>query len=127
MPWFYLVLAGACEMAWPFGFKYTAGFTRHWWAMILTAALLAISFGLMTLASKTLPVGTVYAVWTGMGAAGIALIGMFLLNEPRDFGRIVCLSLIVAGVIGLKFWTTDGKPQPVVAAGPVAVVAPAAR
>lgn len=120
MPWFYLLLAGACEMVWPFGFKYTHGFTRHWWAMLVTAAMLLISFGLMTLASKSLPVGTVYAVWTGMGAAGIALIGIFLFNEPRDFGRILCIALIVAGVVGLKLWTTEGQPQPIAAAAPAA-------
>lgn len=105
MAWFYLVLAGMCEMVWPLGFKYTHGFTQRWWAVAITFAIMLASFGLMSLASRTLPVGTVYAVWTGMGAAGIALLGMMIFNEPAEFWRIACLSLIVAGVIGLKLVT----------------------
>ena len=102
MPWFYLLLAGVCEMVWPLGFKYTNGFTRHWWAVALTFAIMLASFGLMSLAARTLPVGTVYAVWTGLGATGIAILGMIIFKEPVEFWRIVCLSMIVAGVVGLK-------------------------
>jgi quaternary ammonium compound-resistance protein SugE len=91
-------------MVWPCGFKYTNGFTKHWWAIAGTMLMMLVSFGLMALASKTLHVGTVYAVWTGMGAAGIAVIGMFLLDEPKDLARIVCIGLIVVGAVGLKFW-----------------------
>lgn len=114
MAWFYLIVAGLCEMVWPFGFKYTNGFTKHWWAIAGTMLMMLVSFALMSLASKTLHVGTVYAVWTGMGAAGIAIIGMFLLNEPRDLWRIICISLIVIGAVGLKFGSTgstDVKPE----------------
>ena len=109
MAWVYLIAAGVFEMLWPFGLKYTNGFTRHWWAMVATALMLVTSFGLMTLASKTLPMGTVYAVWTGMGAVGIAAIGMIFLNEPRDLARIICIGLIVVGLVGLRFWTTEAR------------------
>ncbi len=105
MAWFYLLLAGMCEMVWPLGFKYTNGFTTRYWAVAITFAVMIASFGLMSLASRTLPVGTVYAVWTGMGAAGIAILGMILFKEPAEIWRLTCLSLIVLGVIGLKIGT----------------------
>ena len=98
-------MAATCEMFWPFGFKYSDGFT-HWsknWPVIGgTFAIMLASFGFMSLASRTLPVGTVYAVWTGLGTTGIVLIGMLFLGEPRDVKRLVCLGLIVVGVVGLK-------------------------
>jgi quaternary ammonium compound-resistance protein SugE len=105
MAWIYLLLAAACEMAWPLGFKLSNGFTnwsKNWPVIGGTFAVMLASFGLMSLASRTLPVGTVYAVWTGLGTTGIAIIGMVMFKEPRDAGRLVCLGLIVAGVVGIK-------------------------
>jgi quaternary ammonium compound-resistance protein SugE len=105
MAWIYLLLAAACEMVWPVGFKLTNGFTnwsKNWPVIGGTFAVMLTSFGFMSLASRTLPVGTVYAVWTGLGTAGIAVIGMVLFDEPRDVARILCLALIVVGVVGIK-------------------------
>lgn len=107
MAWIYLLLAAACEMCWPFGFKMSQGFTnwgKNWPWISATFAIMIASFGLMALASRTLPVGTVYAVWTGLGTAGIAIIGMIWLKEPREVTRIICLALIVAGVVGIKLF-----------------------
>ena len=108
MPWVYLLLAAACEMVWPLGFKFSNGFTRNWPVTGGTFAIMLASFGFMSLASRTLPVGTVYAVWTGLGTTGIVIIGMLWLNEPRDVKRLACLALIVVGVVGLKL-LGDGK------------------
>lgn len=105
MAWVYLLLAAACEMVWPFGFKYSNGFTnwaKNWPIIFGTFAVMLASFALMSLASRSLPVGTVYAVWTGLGTTGIVLIGMFVMNEPRDVRRMICLGLIVVGVVGLR-------------------------
>ena len=105
MAWIYLLLAAVCEMVWPLGFKYSDGFSRwdrNWPVIGGTFLVMLASFGFMALASKQLPVGTVYAVWTGLGTTGIALIGMMFLNEPRDVRRLVCLGLIVVGVVGLR-------------------------
>jgi quaternary ammonium compound-resistance protein SugE len=105
MPWIYLLLAAICEMCWPLGFSLSNGFTnwsKNWPIIFGTFAIMLASFGLMSLASKSLPVGTVYAVWTGLGTTGIVLIGMAFMNEPRNFGRFVCLALIIVGVVGLK-------------------------
>jgi quaternary ammonium compound-resistance protein SugE len=111
MAWFYLFLAGACEMAWPLGFKYTNGFNTHVWAIALTMATMLLSFWLMSLAVRHgIHVGTAYAVWTGLGAAGTAVLGMILFSEPRDVVRLGCLSLIIAGVIGLKFLSPPEQP-----------------
>jgi quaternary ammonium compound-resistance protein SugE len=107
MAWIYLLLAAICEMCWPFGFKFSNGFSnwsKNWPVIGGTFAIMLASFGFMSQASKTLPVGTVYAVWTGLGTAGIALIGMLWLNEPRDVRRLICLGLIVAGVVGLRLF-----------------------
>ena len=79
MAWFYLILAGVCEMAWPVGYKYTGGFTRNYPMIGLTVAVMVVSFLLMMAATKTLHVGTAYAVWTGLGAGGTAVLGMWLL------------------------------------------------
>lgn len=101
MPWLILVLAGLFEVGWAIGLKYTNGFTR-----ILptagTVLAMIISLGLLGLAMKSLPVGTSYAVWVGVGAVGTAILGIVLLGEPANAGRIVSLALIVAGIIGLK-------------------------
>src|SRR3954471_22306224 len=105
MAWFLLLLAGACEMAWPIGFKYTNGFKSNYPFIAATMATMILSFFLLSQATnRGIHVGTAYAVWTGLGAAGTAILGMFLFNEPRDATRLVCLSLIIAGVLGLKFF-----------------------
>ena len=101
MAWIYLFIAGLLEIGWAIGLKYTDGFTRLW-PSVATGACMIASFVLLALALKTIPVGTGYAVWTGIGAAGTAILGMIFLGEPREVLRILCLVLIVAGVVGLK-------------------------
>jgi len=101
MAWFILVLAGLFEVGWAIGLKYTEGFTRLW-PTVFTVAAMAISLGLLGLAMKSLPVGTSYAVWVGVGAVGTAILGMVLLGEPATAGRLISLGLIVAGIVGLK-------------------------
>jgi quaternary ammonium compound-resistance protein SugE len=112
--WFYLFLAGLCEMAWPLGFKRTHGFTTHYPLVGGTFAVMIASFWLMSLATnRGIPIGTAYAVWTGLGATGTAVLGIVLFHEPRDALRIACLALIVAGVVGLKLHATVGaSPSP---------------
>ena len=102
MGWFYLVIAGFLEIAWAIGLKYTDGFSKLWPTVVTVCAMIA-SFALLAAALKTIPVGTGYAVWTGIGAAGTAIIGMTFLGESREVLRIICILLIVAGVIGLRF------------------------
>lgn len=104
MAWFWLILAGLLEVGWAVGLKYTHGFTRLW-PSLATLGCMAVSFACLSLALKTIPVGTGYAVWTGIGAVGTAIAGMLLLGEPRDVARLVCLALIVAGIVGLKLVT----------------------
>jgi quaternary ammonium compound-resistance protein SugE len=99
--WLALLGAGLLEVAWALGLKYSDGFTRFWPSALTLAAIL-MSFGLMALALRSLPFGTAYAVWTGIGAAGSIIAGMLLFRESADPMRILCLSLIVAGMIGLK-------------------------
>ena len=106
MAWIYLIVAGLLEVGWAIGLKYTAGFTRLWPSMATLAAMV-VSFALLAQAIKTIPLGTGYAVWTGIGAAGTAIFGMMFLNEPRDVARVLCLVLIVAGVIGLKVTASE--------------------
>ncbi|WP_442928496.1 quaternary ammonium compound efflux SMR transporter SugE [Microbulbifer epialgicus] len=101
MAWIYLVVAGLFECGWAIGLKYTVGFTKLV-PSLLTISAMAISFWLLSLAMKTIPVGTAYAVWTGIGAVGVAILGMFLFGESRDVMRVVCLLLIVSGIVGLK-------------------------
>ena len=101
MAWVVLIIAGLLEIAWAMGLKYTEGFTRLWPTVGTVAALIA-SVGLLGIAAKTLPIGTAYAVWTGIGAAGTVICGMIFLNEPVATARLVCVGLILAGVIGLK-------------------------
>lgn len=101
MAWLFLGIAGLFEIAWAVGIKYTQGFTRLW-PSVWTAAAMIVSFYFLARSLKTIPVGTGYAVWTGIGAAGTAIIGMILLGESRDLPRILCVGLIIAGVIGLK-------------------------
>jgi len=101
MAWLYLAIAGVLEIGWAIGLKYTEGFTRLWPSVATIGAMIA-SFILLGQALRTIPVGTAYAVWTGIGAAGTAIVGMAVLGEPRELPRILCLLLIVAGVVGLK-------------------------
>ena len=101
MSWVYLFVAGLFEIGWAVGLKYTNGFTRLV-PTVLTAISMAISLGLLGIALKTLPVGTAYAIWTGVGAVGTAILGVYLLGEPATVGRIVCIGLIVSGIVGLK-------------------------
>lgn len=99
--WLALVAAGLLEIAWAFGLKYSDGLTRFW-PTAATAAAIALSFGLMAVALKSLPFGTAYAVWTGIGAVGSILVGMLVFSESADPVRLLCLTLIVAGMVGLK-------------------------
>ena len=101
MAWVYLLSAGILEIGWAIGLKYTHGFTRLW-PSILTILGMALSMYLLATAARTLPIGTAYAVWVGIGAVGTAVLGMALLNEPREVARIACLGLIISGVLGLK-------------------------
>ncbi len=101
MAWIYLTIAGVFEIGWALGLKYTEGFSRLV-PSTLTIIAMAISFGLLSISLKSLPIGTAYAVWTGIGAVGTALVGMFFLGEPREAARILCILLIVAGIVGLK-------------------------
>ncbi len=101
MAWLILVIAGLFETAWAIGLKYTDGLTRLW-PSLFTAVAMAISLALLGVALKTIPVGTAYAVWTGIGALGTVILGILLLDEPSDFKRLVCISLIVLGIVGLK-------------------------
>ncbi|HVK32579.1 MAG TPA: quaternary ammonium compound efflux SMR transporter SugE [Burkholderiaceae bacterium] len=101
MAWVLLVIAGLFEVGWAIGLKYTEGFTRLW-PTVGTLAAMAISLGLLGLAMKSLPVGTSYAIWVGVGAVGTAILGIVLLGEPANAGRLVSLGLIVAGIVGLK-------------------------
>lgn len=101
MAWIYLFFAGLFEVGWAIGLKYTQGFTRPV-PTILTVAAMIVSLGLLGLALKTLPVGTAYAVWTGVGAVGTAALGIYLFGEPASAARLASIGLIVAGIAGLK-------------------------
>lgn len=101
MSWVYLFIAGLLEIGWAIGLKYTEGFTKLV-PTIWTAAAFVASIGLLGIALKTLPVGTAYAVWTGIGAVGTAILGVYLLGEPATAARLACIGLIVAGIVGLK-------------------------
>lgn len=104
MPWLLLLVAGLLEVAWAIGLKYTEGFTRLWPTVGTVAAMVA-SVGLLGLAMRSLPVGTAYAVWTGIGAVGTVILGIALFGEPSSAARLACVALIVAGIIGLKLVT----------------------
>ena len=104
MAWGILFLAGLCEIAWAVGLKYTDGFTRPLPTTLVVLAMVA-SVWLLAIALRTIPVGTGYAVWTGIGAVGTAILGIVLFNEPRDAMRLACILLIVAGIAGLKIAT----------------------
>jgi quaternary ammonium compound-resistance protein SugE len=101
MAWLYLFVAGLMEVAWAVGLKYTEGFTRLW-PSVWTGAALVLSMLLLAAALRTLPLGTAYAVWTGIGAVGTAALGILLLGEPASAPRLACIGLIVVGLVGLK-------------------------
>ncbi|MDQ3060802.1 MAG: quaternary ammonium compound efflux SMR transporter SugE [Pseudomonadota bacterium] len=101
MPWVLLFIAGLLEVGWAIGLKYTEGFTRLW-PSVGTLAAMALSVVLLGLAMRSLPVGTAYAVWTGIGAVGTVILGIVLFAEPATAARLACVGLIVAGILGLK-------------------------
>jgi len=101
MAWIYLFVAGLFEVGWAIGLKYTEGFTRLG-PTLWTLAAMAVSLFLLAIALKTIPVGTGYAVWTGIGAVGTAILGIILFGESRDVVRLLCIVLIIGGIAGLK-------------------------
>jgi quaternary ammonium compound-resistance protein SugE len=101
MAWFILFVAGLLEIGWAVGLKYTEGFTRPL-PTVLTVGAMVASIGLLGLSLKTLPLGTAYAVWTGIGTIGTAVFGIVLFGDPADALRLGCIALIVAGIVGLK-------------------------
>ncbi|HQS44198.1 MAG: QacE family quaternary ammonium compound efflux SMR transporter [Methylotenera sp. 24-45-7] len=105
MSWGILVLAGLLEVVWAVGLKYTDGFSKLW-PTVGTVFAMVLSVWLLGIAMKVLPVGTAYAVWVGIGAVGTAIFGIYLFDESANAGRIISLSLIVAGIVGLKLTTT---------------------
>ncbi|MFC4157788.1 DMT family transporter [Chitinimonas lacunae] len=106
MHWIYLLIAGAMEVAWMVGMKYSAGFSRPGWSAFTLAAM-GVSFFCLAKAIKVLPLGTAYAIWTGIGAVGGVVVGVVLFNEPRDWPRLLCVSLVVIGIVGLKLTHAD--------------------
>lgn len=105
MAWLILFVAGLCEIGWAVGLKYTDGFTRLW-PTVFTGASLLVSMALLGLAMKSLPLGTAYAVWTGIGAVGTVILGILLFKEPATVARLVCVGLIVTGILGLKLFSS---------------------
>ncbi|MFN4063587.1 quaternary ammonium compound efflux SMR transporter SugE [Azoarcus communis] len=103
MSWIYLLLAGLLEIGWAVGLKYTEGFTRFW-PSAFTLASIAASIALLGLAARELPLGTAYAVWSGIGAVGTVALGIVLFGEPATAIRLACVGLIVAGILGLKLF-----------------------
>lgn len=104
MPWILLLLAAVFEIAWAVGLKFTEGFTRPW-PTVGTVSALVISVLLLGSAAKSLPIGTAYAVWTGIGAAGTVVLGMMFFGDPVNATRLACVSLILIGVVGLKVFS----------------------
>lgn len=104
MSWFYLLIAGLLEVAWAVGLKYSSGFTRLW-PSVFTLVAMAGSVGMLGIALRQLPLGTAYAVWTGIGTIGTAIAGMVMLGEPAGALRLGSIALIAAGIIGLKLVT----------------------
>ena len=104
MAWVYVFVAGIFEVVWVIGIKYADGFTRLW-PSVGTVVAMSVSMVCLSLAVRAIPIGTAYAVWTGIGAAGAAIVGMILFHEPRDVARLFFIALIVSGVAGLKLST----------------------
>lgn len=105
MAWIYLFLAGLFEVAWAIGLKLSHGYARPW-ALLATILLMAVSFVLLSLALRELPLGTAYTIWTGIGAVGTVACGILLFGESTDLPRLFCIALIVIGITGLKLVTT---------------------
>ncbi len=103
--WILLLVAAGLEVVWAVGLKYAEGFTKFWPSVATIAAMVA-SMYLLALAARVLPIGTAYAVWTGLGAVGTAALGMVLFNEPANAARLACIVLVVCGVVGLKVFST---------------------
>lgn len=106
MNWVYLIIAGILEVAWAIGLKYTEGWSKLVPSLI-TASIMIASFYFLSLAVKNLPIGTAYAIWTGIGTVGAAILGMVVFNEPKDLSRILCILLIIAGIAGLKLTSAE--------------------
>lgn len=106
--WLVLFVAGLCEVGWAVGMKYTEGFSRFWPSLWTVLGMVA-SVVLLGWSLKSLPLGTAYAVWTGIGAVGTALLGIYLFDESREALRLACIGLIVAGIVGLKLVTPDAS------------------
>ena len=106
MAWVHLFVAGVFEIVWATGLKYTEGFTQLW-PSVGTVLAMGVSFWFLSHALKTIPMGTAYAVWTGIGAVGVAILGIVLFDESRDFLRLFCILVIVAGIVGLRLSTTS--------------------
>ena len=104
MSWIYLFIAGLFEIGWAVGLKYTDGFTKLW-PSIITIATMILSFYFLSAAVKTIPIGTAYAIWTGIGVVGTAILGMILFGESKEFIRLFFIFLIVIGIVGLKFFS----------------------
>jgi quaternary ammonium compound-resistance protein SugE len=112
--WILLIIAGILEVGWAIGLKYTEGFTRLW-PSVMTIAAIALSMYLLSVAARTIPIGTAYAVWVGIGAAGTAVVGVLLLSEPLSLARGFFLAMLVVAIVGLKF--SAAPAQPAVAPG----------
>jgi quaternary ammonium compound-resistance protein SugE len=109
MAWTILIIAGLFETGWAVGLKYTNGFTRPW-PSVLTAIALVISMYLLAVAARTLPIGTAYAVWVGIGAAGTAILGVWLLDEPVNVGRVFFLAMMIVSIVGLRLTANPSPP-----------------
>ena len=105
MAWVYLLVAGGFEIVWAIGLKYTDGFSRLW-PSVGTVAAMSVSMVFLALALRAIPIGTAYAIWTGIGAVGVAIMGIILFNEPRDAMRLFFIFVIIAGIVGLKLSST---------------------
>ena len=105
MAWLYLIVAGLLETGWAIGLKYTEGFTRLW-PSVFTIAAIAASMFLLALAAKTIPIGTAYSIWVGIGAVGAVILGIILFDEPRDFARLAFVGLLIVSLVGLKLTTS---------------------
>jgi quaternary ammonium compound-resistance protein SugE len=106
MAWIYLLIAGILEIIWAIGLKYTEGWTKLVPSLVTGLAMI-VGFYFLSMALKSLPIGTAYAIWTGIGAVGTAILGIFLFSESSDWKRLVCIGLIVFGIVGLKFFSTE--------------------
>ncbi|MBA3312107.1 MAG: quaternary ammonium compound efflux SMR transporter SugE [Planctomycetota bacterium] len=116
MPWIYLLIAAAFEIGWAIGLKYTQGLTKLWPTVFTVLAMIA-SFVFLALAVRTIPIGTGYAIWTGIGAVGTAIFGIIFLDESSNRPRLICIALIVVGLVGLKLTSPTAMVEPVIDEG----------